>query len=115
MPPITNGYFRPLLPVWGEAIIILKWPVRVRIHNIRTKVTNVSEQEQKQRPSEEKDRSLVTNIRDVLFEQTHVAKDCTRIAVEVHAQTFTFGGQPAILSTVRDLSKRKQAEDKRSG
>ncbi len=48
--------------------------------------------------------------RDVLFEQTHAAKDGHHIPVEVHAQVFDFRGRPAILSTVRDISERKLAE-----
>jgi len=48
--------------------------------------------------------------KDVLFEQTHVAKDGTPIPVEVHVQTFDFKGRPAVLSTVRDITDRKQAE-----
>jgi len=59
-------------------------------------------------------RAIVEELRAgraVLFEQTHVAKDGTRIPVEVHAQTFDFDGRPAILSTVRDLTERKRAEE----
>ena len=49
--------------------------------------------------------------RDVLFEQVHVTKDGKRIPVEVHAQTFEYKGRLAILSTARDITERKQAEE----
>lgn len=49
---------------------------------------------------------------DVLFEQIHKARDGRSIPVEVHAQIFSFRGEPAILSTVRDISDRKQASQK---
>jgi two-component system cell cycle sensor histidine kinase/response regulator CckA len=51
---------------------------------------------------------------DVLFEQTHVKKDGTRIPVEVHSQTFTFKDRVAVLSTVRDITYRKRAEEERA-
>ena len=51
--------------------------------------------------------------RNVLFEQVHVAKNGTRIPVEVHAQAFEYKGRLAILSTVRDITDRKRAEKER--
>jgi PAS domain S-box-containing protein len=47
---------------------------------------------------------------NVLFEQIHMAKDGKRIPVEVHSRTFHYKGGLAILSTVRDITGRKQAE-----
>ncbi|MDY6954401.1 MAG: PAS domain S-box protein, partial [Thermodesulfobacteriota bacterium] len=49
--------------------------------------------------------------RDVLFEQTHVAKDGRRIPVEVHAQALDYKGRLAVLSTVRDMTERKSTEE----
>ena len=49
--------------------------------------------------------------RDVLFEQAHVAKDGRRIPVEVHAQALDYKGRVAVLSTVRDMTERKSAEE----
>ena len=50
---------------------------------------------------------------DVLFERTHATKDGRRIPVEIHAQTFEFEGQSAILSTVRDITERKRLTEER--
>jgi PAS domain S-box-containing protein len=46
----------------------------------------------------------------VQFEQVHVAKDGRRIPVEIRAQRLTVGGRIMILSLVRDITERKQAE-----
>lgn len=51
--------------------------------------------------------------RSVLFEQVHVAKDGRRIPVEVHTQTFEYKDRLAILSTVRDITDRKLAEEEK--
>jgi two-component system cell cycle sensor histidine kinase/response regulator CckA len=51
---------------------------------------------------------------DVMFEQVHVAKDGGRIPVEVHAQMFEFKGQSAVLSTARDITDRRRAEEERA-
>ncbi|MBU2552549.1 MAG: PAS domain S-box protein [Proteobacteria bacterium] len=48
--------------------------------------------------------------RRVLFEQQIVRKDGTRIPVEVHARLIELDGRPAALSTMRDVTERKQAE-----
>jgi PAS domain S-box-containing protein len=47
----------------------------------------------------------------VLFETYHVAKDGRKIPVEVNAQLFDMQGTPAVLSVVRDITKRKAAEE----
>jgi len=49
----------------------------------------------------------------VTFEQTHVTKDGRRIPVEIRARAIVLGGQPAVLSLVRDISERKQHERER--
>jgi PAS domain S-box-containing protein len=51
--------------------------------------------------------------RDVLFEQLHVAKDGRRIPVEIHVCAFNLDDVPILLSTVRDISARKTAEQER--
>lgn len=50
---------------------------------------------------------------ELLFEQFHVASDGRRIPVEVHAHGIGFGGETAVLSTVRDISERRKAEEER--
>ncbi|MCX6910481.1 MAG: PAS domain S-box protein [Verrucomicrobia bacterium] len=47
-----------------------------------------------------------------LWEGVHVAKDGRRIAVEICADMFELNGKPTILSDCRDISERKQAEEK---
>jgi len=47
-----------------------------------------------------------------IFERIHLAKDGTKIPVEVSAHWFVFDGVPTVISMVRDLSKRKEAERK---
>jgi diguanylate cyclase (GGDEF)-like protein/PAS domain S-box-containing protein len=46
----------------------------------------------------------------VTFEQVHVAKDGRRIPVEIRSQKFDLGGKVCVLSLVRDITERKQAE-----
>jgi PAS domain S-box-containing protein len=46
------------------------------------------------------------------FEQIHVSKNGQRIPVEIHAHLFMLNGHPAVISIVRDISERKQAEEK---
>ncbi len=50
--------------------------------------------------------------KSVVFEQVHVAKDGRRIPVEISAKLLTLEGKPAVLSMVRDITERKQAEEK---
>ncbi len=45
------------------------------------------------------------------FERWHITRDGRRIPVEVNSQMFEFQGQMAVLSLVRDISERKQAEE----
>jgi PAS domain S-box-containing protein len=47
-----------------------------------------------------------------LWESAHVAKDGQRIPVEISADLFELNGKPTILSDCRDISERKQAEEK---
>ncbi len=51
--------------------------------------------------------------KEVLFSQTHVARDGRRIPVEVHARMTTYQGKPAIFSTVRDITERLRVEEER--
>ncbi len=46
----------------------------------------------------------------VTFEQLHIGKTGQCIPVEIHAHAFTLNAQTAIISIVRDISARKQAE-----
>ena len=47
----------------------------------------------------------------VIFEQVHLAKDGRRIPVEIRVQKFSVQGRDCVLSLVRDMTERKQAED----
>lgn len=62
-------------------------------------------------------RGRFTAIRDelaaekqVLFETVQVAKDGSRIPVEINARLFNYHGRPMVLSIVRDITKRKAGE-----
>jgi PAS domain S-box-containing protein len=46
----------------------------------------------------------------LVWEKTHVAKDGRRIPVEINAHVFDLDGSPAIISSVRDITERKEAE-----
>ena len=45
-----------------------------------------------------------------VMERTHLAKDGRRIPVEIHAHLFTMEGRRMVLSVVRDITARQQAE-----
>lgn len=45
-----------------------------------------------------------------IFDQIHVAKDGTRIPVEIHNHLLTLRGKPTVISSVRDMSERKHTE-----
>jgi two-component system, cell cycle sensor histidine kinase and response regulator CckA len=47
---------------------------------------------------------------EVIFDQILIARDGTRIPVEIHAHLMTLGGRPAVIASVRDMSERKRAE-----
>jgi PAS domain S-box-containing protein len=49
--------------------------------------------------------------KNVLFEQTYITKDGRRIPVEINSRVFTFEGRPAVMSLVRDITKRKISEE----
>jgi PAS domain S-box-containing protein len=46
----------------------------------------------------------------LVWEGTHVAKDGRRIPVEINAHLFDLNGSPAIISSVRNIAERKEAE-----
>jgi PAS domain S-box-containing protein/putative nucleotidyltransferase with HDIG domain len=46
----------------------------------------------------------------VMFETVLVAKDGSRIPVEINARLFNYHGRPMVLSLVRDIASRKEAE-----
>jgi PAS domain S-box-containing protein len=48
----------------------------------------------------------------VIFEQTHVTRDGRRIPVEMSARLFRLDERQAVLSLARDVTERKQAEEK---
>lgn len=47
----------------------------------------------------------------ILYEAAAVAKDGTRIPVEVNAHVFDFEGQLAVLSIARDITERRRADE----
>jgi PAS domain S-box-containing protein len=54
----------------------------------------------------------LANEGSVTFERVHTASDGSHIPVEVSSHRFVFDGRPTIISIVRDLSRRKEAERK---
>jgi PAS domain S-box-containing protein len=52
----------------------------------------------------------LVNNEDVLFEQILIAKDGTRVPVEIHARPFLLRGKSAVIATIRGISERKRAE-----
>jgi diguanylate cyclase (GGDEF)-like protein len=48
--------------------------------------------------------------RYAVFERVHVARDGRKIPVEISAHLFDMDSHPTVLSVVRDISERKQAE-----
>ncbi|HAG50503.1 MAG TPA: hypothetical protein DHU69_04680 [Deltaproteobacteria bacterium] len=46
-----------------------------------------------------------------LFEMVHVAKDGTRIPVEINVRLFNLMGRPMVISFARDIAERKKAEE----
>jgi PAS domain S-box-containing protein len=46
-----------------------------------------------------------------LFETLHLAKDGRRIPVEINIRLFEFNGKQAVLSVVRNITKRKRLEE----
>ena len=58
-------------------------------------------------------RDVIARLRrgeQVLFEQTHVARDGQPIPVEVNTQALQLQGRPVVLSVVRDISDRRRVE-----
>lgn len=49
--------------------------------------------------------------KDVTFESIHLRKDGARIPVEVRSRAVSFDGKTVILSSARDLTERKKAEE----
>jgi len=49
---------------------------------------------------------------EVRFEMTHQAKDGTEIPVEIHSHLFELEGEKRALSEARDISERKEAEER---
>jgi PAS domain S-box-containing protein len=47
----------------------------------------------------------------ILFEAVHVCKDETFVPVEVNSRGVTVEGQEMLLSVIRDITERKQAEE----
>ena len=59
-----------------------------------------------------RDVEKIKEVGALIFEVTHVAKDGTRIPVEINSHIVTYNGRSAHMSTVRDITDRKRAEDK---
>ena len=54
----------------------------------------------------------IQELGSLSFESEHVCKDGRLMPVEVNAQLIDYRGQKAVLSIVRDITERKQAEDR---
>ncbi|MCJ7616431.1 MAG: PAS domain S-box protein [Desulfobacterales bacterium] len=48
--------------------------------------------------------------KDIIYEKVQVSKDGKKIPVEISSHVFNFNNQQTVLSVVRDISERKQAE-----
>lgn len=56
--------------------------------------------------------SILQNEGHVTFQQIHVSKQGKRIPVEISSHLFSLKGEPLILSVARDITERKQAEER---
>lgn len=48
---------------------------------------------------------------ELVFETTHRRKSGEEFPVEIHSRLVTYGGQPAIMSIVRDITERRRLEE----
>ena len=67
-------------------------------------------------PGQTKRADVVKHLQEdgsATFETEHLARDGSRIPVEVSARTFELRGQPIVLSVVREISARRLVEDYR--
>lgn len=53
----------------------------------------------------------IVDKQQITFERWHISRDGRRIPVEVSSQLFEYKGQMAVLSSARDISERKHAEE----
>lgn len=49
---------------------------------------------------------------EISFETSHIRRDRTTFAVEVHAASAYIGGERLIMSIIRDITERKEAEER---
>jgi PAS domain S-box-containing protein len=56
-------------------------------------------------------RELV-EVGHIVFEAEHVARDGTSVPVEISSRHIEYDGKPAILSIARDITERKEAENR---
>ena len=49
-----------------------------------------------------------------VFESSLLRRDGTLLPVEVNAEIFTYGDQPALLAVARDITRRQRAEERAS-
>lgn len=54
----------------------------------------------------------VQSGKSVIFKRRHIKKDGTKVLVELHARLFDYNGRNIVISIVRDIFERKQAEVK---
>ncbi|MDO8589591.1 MAG: PAS domain S-box protein [Armatimonadota bacterium] len=54
---------------------------------------------------------LISESRGVAFECVELRKDGSLVPIEARGIPFIFGGQPAMLAIIRDISERKKVED----
>lgn len=69
----------------------------------------VLEQERQTIPEEIK---TISADKKLLFEKTLITKDGAQIPVELHTRLFEFEGQSLVLTIARDITQRKQNEDR---
>jgi PAS domain S-box-containing protein len=94
------------LEVNDQACLMLGY---TRDELLRLEVSAIDAPEQKEKiPGIQK---KLMDIGKAAFQTDHLTKDGRRIPVEVNTRLFDLQGKPTVLSVVRDITDRKQAEE----
>jgi PAS domain S-box-containing protein len=57
-------------------------------------------------------REKIRRDKHAIFEKVHVTRDGRKMPVEINAKLFDLHGEPTILSVLRDITQRKETEEK---
>jgi PAS domain S-box-containing protein/putative nucleotidyltransferase with HDIG domain len=104
-PPVTGGRIGTFVEVNDKACQTLGY---TREELLRLSPLDLGDPELRDRFTAI--REELAAAKQVLFETVQVAKDGSRIPVEINARLFNYHGRPMVLSIVRDITKRKTAE-----